>query len=157
MPQKLSRKQLSAVLHDAVKESPCGAQMVAAGIGKPYATLMSELSSQPGHKLGANLVLPLMRAAETTAPLQFLAREMGGVFVPIQPAVDTTDLMDTLVVSIKEFGEFAAECAADIRDGTITLAECERMLSEAQEALCVIAAMMDMVKKVHAKQYGGGQ
>ena len=128
--------------------------MVAANIGRPYATLMSELSCQPGHKLGANLVLPLMRAAETTAPLQFLAREMGGMFVPVQPAAGMTELMDTLVASIKEFGEFAAECAEDIRDGKVTLPERDRMLSEGQEALCAIAAMMEMVKTVHAEQHG---
>ena len=34
-------------------------------VGKPYATLMSELSQQPGHKLGAELLLPLMDVCES--------------------------------------------------------------------------------------------
>ena len=51
-------------------------------VGKNYQTLMSKLSRQYGHKLGADLVCPLMRKISSLRALDFLAREMNGVPVP---------------------------------------------------------------------------
>ena len=61
---------LTAVVHGMVKAAPSGldARTVADLVGKPYATLMSELSQQPGHKLGAELLLPLMDVCESDLP-----------------------------------------------------------------------------------------
>lgn len=77
---------LTAVVHGMVKAAPSGldARTVADLVGKPYATLMSELSQQPGHKLGAELLLPLMDVCESDLPLVFLARQRGGAFVPLR-------------------------------------------------------------------------
>lgn len=69
----------------------------------------------------------------------------------------TADLMDTLISSVKEFGEYAAECAEDIRDGRLPRDQHDRILKEGQEALASIASMMQLVRAVHAEQYGGGQ
>ena len=90
-------------------------------------------------------------------PLQFMAREMGGVFVKVKPCTGTADLMDTLISSVKEFGEYAAECAEDIRDGRLPRDQHDSILKEGQEALASIASMMQLVRAVHAEQYGGGQ
>ena len=51
-----------AVLHELVKKAPSGltASTIASLVGRDYQTLMSELSRQPAHKLGADLVLPLL-------------------------------------------------------------------------------------------------
>ena len=75
---------LTAVVHGMVKAAPSGldARTVADLVGKPYATLMSELSQQPGHKLGAELLLPLMDVCESDLPLVFLARQRGGPSCP---------------------------------------------------------------------------
>lgn len=77
---------LTAVVHGMVKAAPSGldARTVADLVGKPYPTLMSELSQQPGHKLGAELLLPLMDVCESDLPLVFLARQRGGAFVPLR-------------------------------------------------------------------------
>ncbi len=84
---------LTAVLHELVKHAPSEltARTIAELAGKDYNTLMSELSRQPGHKLGADLLLPLMELTGSDAPLNFLARERGGVFVPMRPDA-TADL-----------------------------------------------------------------
>lgn len=75
---------LTAVVHGMVKAAPSGldARTVADLVGKPYATLMSELSQQPGHKLGAELLLPLMDVCESDLPLVFWP---GSAAVPSCP------------------------------------------------------------------------
>ena len=85
---------LTAVLHELVKHAPSEltARTIAELAGKDYNTLMSELSRQPGHKLGADLLLPLMELTGSDAPLNFLARERGGVFVPMRPDATAADL-----------------------------------------------------------------
>ena len=79
---------LAAVCHQVVKSAPnkLDAATIADFIGKPYATLMSELSGQPGHKLGADLLLPLMEICDSDLPLTFLARQRGGVYIPLPKA-----------------------------------------------------------------------
>ncbi|MDR0882376.1 MAG: hypothetical protein LBP55_07520 [Candidatus Adiutrix sp.] len=46
---------LTRILHAVFLSPPSGldSETMASLLGKPYATLMSELSGQPGHKLGA--------------------------------------------------------------------------------------------------------
>lgn len=104
---------LTAILHEMVKHAPSGltARTIADLLGKDYQTLMSELSRQPGHKLGADLLLPLMDLTGSDAPLNFLARERGGVFVPVPPNNNAADLAPAILASVKEFGEFTAEAA----------------------------------------------
>ena len=114
---------LTAVVHGMVKAAPSGldARTVADLVGKPYAPLMSELSQQPGHKLGAELLLPLMDVCESDLPLVFLARQRGGAFVPLRlPDDGPVQLVTGLSVSIREFGEFAVAAAEQIADGKIT-------------------------------------
>ena len=108
-------------------------------------------------KLDADWLLPIMATTGSVEPLQFMAREMGGVFGKVKPCTGTGDLMDTLISSVKEFGEYAAECAEDIRDGRLPRDQHDRILKEGQEALASIASMMQLVRAVHAEQYGGGQ
>ncbi len=118
---------------------------------------MSHVHGQPQPKLDADWLLPIMAATGSVEPLQFMAREMGGVFVRVRPCSGTGDLMDTLISSVKEFGEYAAACAADIADGKLPRDQRDRILKEGQEALSAIAAMMQSARVVLAEQYGGGQ
>lgn len=130
---------------------------IADRLGVNYQTFMSSVSGQPKHKLDADWLLPIMAATGSVEPLQFMAREMGGVFVRVRPCSGTGDLMDTLINSVREFGEYAAECAADISDGNLPRDQRDRILKEGQEALASIAAMMRMARAVHDEQYGGAQ
>ena len=115
---------------------------IAERLGLNYQTFMSSVSGQPKHKLDADWLLPIMATTGSVEPLQFMAREMGGVFVKVKPCTGTADLMDTLISSVKEFGEYAAECAEDIRDGRLPRDQHDRILKEGQEALASIASMM---------------
>lgn len=147
---------LAAVCHQVVKSAPnkLDAATIADFIGKPYATLVSELSGQPGHKLGADLLLPLMEICDSDLPLTFLARQRGGVYIPLpRAAEDPAPLMKQLAASVKEFGEFAAETAKDISDGDIPKDQLDRIIKEGHEALEAIMAMITLARKTHEEQY----
>lgn len=147
---------LTAVLHELVKHAPSEltARTIAELAGKDYNTLMSELSRQPGHKLGADLLLPLMELTGSDAPLNFLARERGGVFVPLRPDATAADLGPAILKSVREFGEYAAEAAQDIADGKIPADQLQRILKEGQEAAAAIVTFMELSRAVHQRQYG---
>lgn len=148
---------LTAVVHAAVKNAPSGldARTVSDMAGKPYQTLMSELSRQEGHKLGADLLLPLMEASGSTAPLEFLARQMGGAFIPL-PSVDSCDseLVKCLANSMKEASEFFAVYAENLADGVITAKELSNMEKEADEAIESILSIKKMARAEHEKKCG---
>ena len=136
---------LTAVLHGMVKAAPSGLDVrtVADLVGKPYATLMSELSQQPGHKLGAELLLPLI----------FLARQRGGAFVPLRiPAGGPEQLVAGLSASIREFGEFACATSDHIADGRITVQELHDMTRRGHEAVEAILAILRLARETHDRQ-----
>ncbi|GAB7080907.1 phage regulatory CII family protein [Megalodesulfovibrio paquesii] len=154
----ISYPSITAVVHQAVLRAPSGldARIIAEVAGyRHYNTMMSELSRQQGHKLGADMLLPLMDAAQSNAPLEFLARQRGGVFLPLpEPACGGGELLQSLSRSIKEFGEFAAEAATDIADGDLPRTQLDRILKEGQEAVEAIMAMMRLARTTHEAQYG---
>lgn len=146
---------LTAVLHEDFKNPPSGltGYVIADVLGKNYQTLMSELSRQHGHKLGADLVLLLMKKTGSTRALDFLAREMGGVFVPVpDPAESAACLVTTLAGSIKEFGDFASETAQHLTDGKISNTELLQITKEGHEAIVAIMSMMKLAKATHNAQ-----
>lgn len=146
----------TAILHAMVKKAPSGLAVrdIADYVGKPYSTLISELSRQEGHKLGADLILPLMDACESDAPLVFLARERGGVFVRLPDAATSPVAMLTTAAldSVREFGEFAAEVATDIADGDIPNDQLARIRKEGSEAIAAIAALLRIAEQVNTTQ-----
>lgn len=151
---------LTAVLHGVIVKNaaPSGldAQTIADLVGKPYQTLMSELERQQGHKLGADFVIPLCRASGSDVPMQFLARELGGLFVRLPDAGgDSGELVSVLAKSIQEFSAFATEVAADISDNDISADELARIEKEGDEAIEAIMRMKKLARVTHAAQHGG--
>lgn len=149
---------LRAVVHQMVLRAPSG--LSAKTLWEPagytnYNTMMSELSAQEKHKLGADMLLPLMDVCQSDAPVVFLARERGGVFIPLpQPAESGTELVQSLAYSIKEFGDFAAETARDISDGDIPVEQLARIEREGDEAIEAIMRMRKLARATHEEQYG---
>lgn len=140
---------LTAVCQAMVKNAPNGlsAEQVACILGCPYATLMSELSGQPGHKLGAERMLALMKATEGRAPMHEMARVLNGVFVEMPPAaVSGHEVTRGLVDCIREFGEFAAQVARAMDDGTVTSEELSRICADGQDALTAILKVMELAR-----------
>ena len=148
---------LTAICHKVFLSPPSGltGYDIAEDIGKPYATLMSELSRQPGHKFGADLLLPLMQETGSDRPLHFLARQMGGVYISLpKSAVGENELIQALTSSIKEFSEFATESATDIADGKIPQEQLARILKEGHEAVTAFMGVLQLAEKVNAEQNG---
>ncbi len=96
---------LRAVVHQMALRAPSGLSAKVlwelAGYTN-YQTMMSELSGQSGHKLGADMLLPLMDVCDSDAPLHFLARERGGMFIRTPEAAEGSgELAQTLAASVK--------------------------------------------------------
>lgn len=145
------QNQLTAICQAAVKNAPAGlsAEQIADLLGCAYPTLMSELSGQPGHKLGAWRMLEIMRISGSVAPMNFLARELGGIFVQLPHGVlEGHELTRSLIESIRKFSEFAAEVGRSLEDGTITADELTRISVEGQEALTAILRVMRLARIV---------
>jgi hypothetical protein len=158
MPDNTASPSLTAVLHGVVlsRQSGLDPRTVADLVGKPYSTLMAELSRQEGHKLGADLVLPIMRVTGSDLPMHFLAREQGGIFLRTpEPAAGGGELALSLASSAREYAEFMQEAAASIADGKIPADQLARMAKEGQEAVEAIFAMLKLARVTHEAQYGG--
>ncbi|WP_302293066.1 phage regulatory CII family protein [Bilophila wadsworthia] len=141
---------LTAILHELVKDAPSGlpAKFIAARIGRDYNTLMSELSRQPGHKLGADLILPLMQLTGSIQPLDALAAEMGAVCVPLPPAGDGCHPVHRqCMVAVQEFGRLMGATADALEDGTITADERDAIAAKGYEALAAIVALLKAVEQ----------
>lgn len=142
-----SYPSLRAVAHHMVLKAPSGltVETMADLIDKNSGTLKNELNGQFGHKLGADLILPLMKLAGSAAPLNFLAREMGGTYVPLPvPPITRADQVTTLANAIKEFGEFACETATPIEQGIASYDKKERIRKEGYEAIQAILIILEM-------------
>lgn len=138
---------IAAVCHEVVKKPPNGldAATVADLIGRAYATLMSELSCQPGHKLAADLILPICAATGSNLPVKAMCRALNAAFIPLKhPPQDIlpASFVQTLSITVREFGEFAAEAADDISDGKIQRHELPRIKARASEAIEAILLMV---------------
>ena len=146
-------EQIRILCQHAVKYAPNGisAEAVAYKLGLRYATLMSQLSAQPGHKLGAEIVLPIMQVTGSAAPMHHLARQLGGVYVELPPvSPGGHEVTASLVESVRQFGEFAAQVAQSLDDGIITAEEQARISRDGQMALSAIPKVMELSDRAQA-------
>lgn len=148
---------LVAVVHQMVKTAPSGLTPCSiaefAGYTK-YNTFMSEVSRQPGHKLGADMLLPLMDVCECDAPVDFLARERGGIFLRLQqPASSGGELVESLACTVKNFGEYVAAAAERISDGDVDPEEMARINSETNDVVEAILRFRKVAQATHDAKY----
>lgn len=149
-------EQIRILCQHAVKYAPNGiaAEAVAEALGMRYATLMSQLSAQPGHKLGAEIVLPIMVATGCRAPIRHMAAELGGVFMELPPVSARNDAVTQgLVASVREFGEFAAQVAESIDDGVIRREELRRISADGMEAVTAILQVIRRAERFCALKH----
>lgn len=143
---------LTAVCHQVLLDAPNGldASTIARIVGRPYNTLMSELSRQPGHKFGADFILPICSATGSNLPAQVMCRALGGAFVPLV-RVDTVPsaMVVSLAISVREFGEFASDAAEGIADGKISHEELESITIKGHEAIEAILHMVNLAAEAH--------
>lgn len=138
-----------AVLHELVKKAPSGltAGTVASLLGRDYQTLMSELSRQPGHKLGADLVLPLMKLTGSHLPMDVMADELGMVCVSLPaPQGEEHPVHRQCMVAVQDFGALMGATAEALEDGTITVEERDAIAAKGYEALAAIVKLLKVVE-----------
>ena len=141
-------ESLVSILHRAVKEAPSGltAKQIAAAVGRDYQTLMSELSRQPNHKLGANLVLPLMKLTGSMEGLKYLAAGMNAVCVVMPSQEGNHPVHRQCLSTVDEFGQLMRSMAQALEDGTITRTERDEIASSGYDALAAIVSLLKSVE-----------
>ncbi|WP_051261841.1 phage regulatory CII family protein [Desulfovibrio inopinatus] len=145
---------LLQVVHDCVIESPNGVscKAIAESLGKRYPTLMAELNpEQESHKLGIELLIPIMQQTGSTTPLEYMAQRMGGVFVPL-PKISEEHANIKSIEALREFTEFMTVVADAWSDGKITKAELERIDTEGGQAVAAIEALRLQAQKALESQ-----
>lgn len=84
-------REFRELMHEVVmgETAKVPAKAVAQELDKPYFTLARELNPEdPGGKLDAALVLPIMQTTGDHRPLEFLAHAMGYRLSPVKAAPD---------------------------------------------------------------------
>ncbi len=128
------------IVRKMVLDSDIGARAVAEMVSKKYHVLMNELNSEnTSHKLGADLLEPLMKACRSDAPMHHLAASMGGLFIRI-PEGNCSNI--SLVKAVKEFGELIAVYGQAIEAGKLSSSDKMRIRKEGQEALTAIQELL---------------
>ena len=70
--------RLARIIHSTILESAIPAKVIAKQLNKPYSTLLREVNPyDDGAKLGIETLLQIMKITGDTAPLAFIAHELG--------------------------------------------------------------------------------
>ena len=149
---------LRAVLHALVKNAPSSLdpRTIADMLDKPYGTLMNELNANTGHKLGADLVLPLIKiTGGADEAMRFMARELGGLFYRLPDSMPGSGgLMEALADLISDCSELFSEAAQDIAKGDINHAVIESVSQKADNASESILRLKAQIRAAHEGKYG---
>ncbi|MFW5497745.1 MULTISPECIES: phage regulatory CII family protein [unclassified Maridesulfovibrio] len=131
---------LSDEVQEMVLNSTLGARDVAEAVGKKYPVLLNEMNSENDrHKLGADMLIPLMNACNSVEPLRYLSERMGGVYIPLP---ETKDCEQDMINVVTEFGEFVAAYGRAIKDKKLTADEKDEIRKEGHEALTAIQGIL---------------
>lgn len=143
-------ESLTRICHAAVKCAPSGlsAEDVADVLGVNYKTMMAELSGAERHKFGLDLLVPLVQATGSDAPLKAIGRACGCVFIRL-PEVGKVEqpMLDSMAASVREFGDLLAALGDALRDGVISRVEADRITKEGHEALEAVMKVISLARK----------
>jgi len=146
----VGKSTLVTICKSMAQNAPNGLRFetIARLVSKGHPALYSELSQQPGHKLGAETMLQLMKTSDGREPIHYMARELNGAFVELSVNGNSMHCLTRgMAECVKEFGEFIVQVAKSLEDGTITSEELERIGTEGQEALTAILKVMEFAKR----------
>ena len=146
---------IGAVCQRLAKYAPSGlsAEQIAYRLGRPYNTLMSELSPlRDTHKFDVNLLIPLMRLAGSTEPLHEMARALGGVYVDFLPVSDAAHpVHGQCMASVKSFGDMMVGTAKALEDNIITSEERRELARLGYSAVGDILALLLQIDEAEAR------
>lgn len=129
---------ITAVVHDDFKNPPSGrpAKLMAENLGRNYNTLMQELERRPLHKFALDELIPTMRQTGSVRPLEAIAEEVNGVFVPLPKVSGGLKAAERQCIhTIKEFADLAQATGAALADGDVSQTEYAHIKKEAWESI----------------------
>ena len=141
---------IGAVCQRLAKHAPSGlsAEQIAYRLGRPYNTLMSELSPlRDTHKFDVNLLIPLMRLAGSTEPLHEMARAL-----PVSDAAHPVHVQ--CMASVKSFGDMMVGTAKALEDNIITSEERRELARLGYRAVGDILALLLQIDEAEARDRG---
>ncbi|MDL2279045.1 transcriptional regulator [Desulfovibrio sp. OttesenSCG-928-G11] len=130
-------KSLTAVLHQLVLDHDLDARTIARLVGyKSYQTMMSELSRQPLHKLGADKILPMIDVMDSDYPVEWLAEQRSGVFVRLPKVTGSLKSAEQQCFrTIKEFADVVQTVGQALADGKVNPDELAKTRKETWESI----------------------
>lgn len=144
---------IGAVCQRLAKHAPSGlsAEQIAYRLGRPYNTLMSELSPlRDTHKFDVNLLM-----AGSTEPLHVMARALGGVYVDFLPVSDAAHpVHGQCMASVKSFGDMMVGTAKALEDNIITSEERRELARLGYRAVGDILALLLQIDEAEARDRG---
>lgn len=149
---------IGAICQRLAKHAPSGlsVEQIVYRLGRPYNTLMSELSPlRDTHKFDVNLLIPLMRLAGSTEPLHEMARALGGVYVDFLPVSDAAHpVHGQCMASVKSFGDMMVGTAKALEDNIITSEERRELARLGYSAVGDILALLLQIDEAEARDRG---
>ena len=149
---------IAALCQRLVKNAPSrlSAEQIADRLGRPYNTMMSELSPlRDTHKFDVNLLVPLMQLVGSTEPMHEMARALGGVYVDFLPTADAKHPVHTqCMASVKSFGDMMVGTAKAVEDGVITGDERRELARLGYRAVGDIVALLLQIDEAEARDRG---
>ena len=134
------------------------AKVVAADIGYDYRRLQRELSPDDrGAKLGADMLIPVMKAVDSLEPLQFLARRMDSAVVDLRriraamAGRRPDEVMGLCLEAAQAFGEVAEAVRASLADGRVTQRERDQLSAVIWDNLEALVLLDEAVKSACAR------
>lgn len=106
---KHMKSTITEIIHDMVLNGPVPAKTIAREIDKPYTTMLRELNPYDnGAKVGVDMLVPLMKAAKSVAPLNHLAQEMGFAIMPVvEDAAPAGEPLQLALRLLQQLGELS--------------------------------------------------
>ena len=149
---------IAAICQRLAKRAPSklSAEQIADRLGRPYNTLMSELSPvREGHTFDVNLLVPFMALVGSTEPLHAMARALGGVYVDFLPTAEVRHPVHVqCMASVKSFGDMMVGTAKALEDGVITGDERRELARLGYRAVGDIVALLLQIDEAEARDRG---
>ncbi len=148
--RKCEPRTVAEAIYCLVHHSDIEPRVLAERLGKRYAYLMDAANpDRDTVQFQIQMLIPAMQLTNNWMPLQFLCREMGGVFVPL-PTVGAEhgDIRKAFMATIQEIGEDSAVIERVLADNIVT-AEENRAVSDKLDR--TIAALLRVKAEVDAR------
>lgn len=141
---------LDEALYCAVNHTPgMDSKAIASAMGIRHGYLAQAVNpDDDAHHLQAKLLLPLVHVTGNTAPVEWLARASGGVFVPLPPTTTGECPRAAGLAIVQQLGEVARVTEQALADNSINPDEAEeihRNLSRLMDAVARSSAVITRV------------